>query len=240
MKHFAFILVLTFLASACHQKQEKKTVTKLPLLQASSEIKKSNHPFANINLYDDLNNELILDTLEYNRDAQFSPLYIGDLKDDIKLTYKISKLKHGTSLDFNYVTPKSSDFTIFIDTTKTIGFPVSMFEHYKKAEYRTNKKSYPVFIKNKSADTLHIGLGDILYMRTEAQDTTGNWQEIERDHIYFCGTGLRSFYLNPNQIAVTALRQNYGRYKTKFRIRFGNLEHKIYSNEIDGYLDFEL
>lgn len=240
MKHFVFAIVLALLVSACHTNQEKKVTVKPQTLEASNEIKKSEYPYANVNLYDHFKNELVLDTLEYQRDAQFSPLYIGDAKDSIYLVYTTTKLKSGREFDNDYVSPKPSDIKIFIDTTRTIGFSMTMSEYFKKPEYRTNKKSHPVFIKNSSNNSIQIGMGNILYMKTEAKDSTGNWREIEKDYMYFCGTGLRRFYINPNEIAVTALRQNYGRYKTKFRIKFGGSQHEIYSNEIDGYLDFEL
>jgi hypothetical protein len=240
MKYFAFTLVLAFLLSACHENQEKKATVKPETLQASNETKKSAYPYANVNLYDHFKNELILDTLKYDREGQYSPLYIGKIKDSIKLIYKVSKLENGTDYEHNSIFPDAADIAIFIDTTRTIGFPKLMSEPYKKFEHRTNKKSYPVFIKNMSTKNLQIGIGDILHMKTEAKDSTGNWREIESDFMYFCGTGLRRLRLKPNEIVVTALRQNYGRFKTKFRIRFGNSQHKIYSNEINGYLDFEL
>ncbi len=240
MKHSVFAIVLALLVSACHTNQEKKATVKLQTLEASNETKKSEYPYANVNLYDRFKNELVLDTLKYDREGQYSPIYVGKIEDSIKLIYKTSKLEYGTDYEHSSVFPNASDISIFIDTTRTIGFPKLMSESYKKFEHRTNKKSYPVFIKNRSTKNLQIGIGDILYMNTEAKDSTGNWREIESNYMYFCGTGLRRLQLKPNEIAVTALRQNYGRYKTKFRIRFGGTQRKIYSNEIDGYLDFEL
>ncbi|WP_298518422.1 hypothetical protein [uncultured Kordia sp.] len=241
MKHFVSVVIVALFVSACYQQPQKKTVATLETSQISNEIKKNTYPFSNVSLYDDFSNELILDTLQFKREAQFSPLYIGDEKKTIKLVYKTSKLAYnGTEFDRDYRIPTTSDIQIFIDTTRTIGFSMPMAVSYNKTEYRTNKKSYPVFIKNTSNKIHQIGIGEILYMKTEAKDSTGNWREIERDFMYFCGTGLARYYLNPNQIAITAFRQNYGRFKTKFRIKFGSFEHPIYSNEIDGYLNFEL
>ena len=67
---------------------------------------------------------------------------------------------------------------------------MSVWEYYKKPEYRVGKKSYPVFIENKSTDTLSIGFGDILPMTTEILDSHGQWTEIERPFIYDCASSF--------------------------------------------------
>jgi hypothetical protein len=118
-----------------------------------------------------------------------------------------------------------------------VGFPMGIWEYYKKPEYRLNKKSYPIFIKNKTSDTLSIGFGNILPIITESQDSTGHWKKIERQFSYFCGTGLTKFYLPPNEIAITTLRINYGKKNTKFRVKFKLGENEIYSNEINGKIN---
>ncbi|PSK83751.1 hypothetical protein CLV93_103166 [Prolixibacter denitrificans] len=116
---------------------------------------------------------------------------------------------------------------------------MSVWEYYKKPEYRVGKKSYPIFIENKSSDTLSIGLGDILPMITETKDTLGEWTEIERPFIYDCGTGLTELYLPPNEIVITALRQNFGTTNTKFRVKYELADSAVYSNEINGKIQIE-
>ncbi|MFV0530959.1 MAG: hypothetical protein ACK5MD_05935 [Flavobacteriales bacterium] len=128
---------------------------------------------------------------------------------------------------------------IYIDTTRTIGFSMGVWENYKKPEYRVNKKSYPIFMENLSTDTLRVGLGDILPMVTEIKDSLGQWIEIERPFIYDCGTGLTEFYLPPNQVVITALRQYLGKIKTKYRVKYELSDKAIFSNEVKGNIYLE-
>jgi len=203
-----------------------------------TELKKQiSEPYSDLILYDNFDNELIFDTISNKREAQFSPIYIGEIKDSIKLTYKTSKIEYRTHNWDKYRSPKETELNIFIDTTRTIGFTMWVWEYYKTPEYRVNKKSHPILIKNRSSDTLSIGIGDILPMITEVQDSIGNWKQIERPFFYGCGTGLTKFYLPPNQIAISVLRKNYGAKKTKFRVKFGLGDTEIHSNEINGNIN---
>ena len=227
-------IILTLLVFTSCQNQEAKKV--------APEVEKSERkelPYSDIVLYDDFDNELLLDTISNHFEAQFSPVYIGDLGDSIRLTYKPAKIDNRTPDWDKYRRPNPNDLGIYIDTTKTIGFSMSVWEYYKKPEYRVGKKSYPVFIENKSTDTLSIGIGDILPMTTEIKDSIGQWMEIERPFIYDCGTGLTEFFLPPNQVAITALRQNFGTTKTKFRVKYELTDSAVYSNEIDGRIQIK-
>lgn len=228
MKEITSILLTLFVLTSCLNRENKKAVLKI------ENSKSTELPYSNIVLYDNFDNELLLDTISNHSEAQFSPVYIGDLKDSIRLTYKPSKIENRTH-DWNkYKNPTPKDIEIYIDTTKTIGFSMSVWEYYKKPEYRVGKKSYPIFIKNKSSDTLNIGFGDILPMTTEIKDSLGQWKEIERPFIYECGTGLKGFFLPPNQVVITALRQNFGTTKTMFRVKYKLIDSAVYSNEING------
>lgn len=233
MKHFANIILLLLILTSCQSKEKNNEIAK------TEQKKQISKPYTNLVLYDNFDNELILDTISNRRTAQFSPIYIGEVKDSIKLSYKTSKIEYRIEdIDWGeYRSPKLTDLDIFIDTTKTIGFPMWIWEYYKAPEKRVNKKSYPILIKNQSSDTLSIGFGDILPIVTEVQDSIGNWKQIERPFIYDCGTGLTQFYLPPNQIAISALRENYGANNTKFRVKFRLGEYEIYSNEINGNIN---
>ena len=233
MKHFANIILLLLILTSCQNKEKNIRIAK------TEQKVKISKPYSNLILYDNFDNELILDTISNRREAQFSPVYIGKIKDSIKLKYKTSKFGHRLEyIDWGkYRSPIIADLNIFIDTTKTIGFPMWIWEYYKTPENRVNKKSYPIFIKNQSSDTLSIGFGDVLPIVTEVQDSIGNWKQVERPFIYGCGTGLTEFYLPPNQIVISALRKNYGMNKTKFRVKFRLGENEIYSNEINGKIN---
>ncbi len=126
---------------------------------------------------------------------------------------------------------------ITIDTSRTIGSPMGIWEYYKRPEYRNEKMTYPVFIDNVSNDTLIIGFGNILPIIIEAKDKEDNWKPIQSRFIYDCGTGLTEFYLPPNQIAITAMKIFTGHYRTKLRLAFGYSNNVIYSNEIDGQIN---
>jgi len=232
MKHFANIILLLLILTSCQNNKKTSGIAK-------TEQKEKIRPYSNLILYDNFDNELILDTISGRRESQFSPVYIGKITDSIELSYKTSKIGHRIEdIDWGkYRSPKATDLNIFIDTTKTIGFPMWIWEYYKAPEHRVNKKSFPIFIKNQSSDTLSIGFGDVLPMLTEVQDSNRNWKQIERQFIYDCGTGLTEFYLPPNQIAISSLRQNYGTNKTKFRVRFRLGDNEIYSNEINGNIN---
>ena len=223
------LILLLFLILSCFQNPEDNKIN-TPIIESGQDV----ILYSDVVLYDKFHNELLLDTLSDNSTAQFSPVYIGALKDSIHLTYKPSKIKNRTSNWFKYRRPSPKDLEIFIDTTKTIGFSMDVWGYYKKSEYRVGKKSYPVFVHNKSSDTLSIGLGDIFYMTTEAKDVKGQWTEMESPFIYGCGTGLTVFYLPPDEVVITSLRQNFGTTNTEFRVKHDVLDGVIYSNVIQG------
>lgn len=233
MKQIVSIILTLLALTSCQNREAKKVELK------NEKSEKKELPYSDVILYDYFDNELLLDTISNHFEAQFSPTYIGELRDSIKLTYKPAKIENRTPDWDKYRRPNPKDLGIYIDTTKTIGFSMSVWEYYKKPEYRVGKKSYPVFIENKSNDTLSIGLGDILPMTTEILDSLGQWIEIERPFIYDCGTGLTEFFLPPNQIAITALRQNFGMSKAKFRVKYELADSTVYSNEINGKIQIE-
>lgn len=204
--------------------------------QQSFSIKKlKENPYSNVTLYDNFENILVLDTIYYNRIAQFSPLYIGDIKDSIKLIYKASKIKQRTTNWIQYKLPKKTDLNIYIDTTKTIGFSMPSWKNYIYPEQRGNTKSYPVFIKNTSSDTLNIAIGNMLTIVTEIQDPNDEWKPIEKRFLPSCGSSIVMLYLAPQQILITPFRQNFGTQKKKLRLNFEiDPKNKIYSNEIES------
>lgn len=219
-----FYLFLLFLILSCLHKEKT--------FQSFS----SKSPYANITLYDDFNNQLVPDTIYYNRIAQFSPLYVGDLKDSIKLIYKAPKIKHRTTNWLQYKLPRETDLDIYIDTTKTIGFSMPSWKNYIYPEQRGNTKSYPVFIKNISSDTLNVAIGNMLTIITETQDSINKWKPIEKRFLPSCGSSIVMLYLAPQQILITPLRQNVGTQKKKLRLKFEiGPKKKIYSNEIESF-----
>ena len=114
---------------------------------------------------------------------------------------------------------------------------MGVWEYLKKPEYRVGKIAYPVFIENLCKDTLEIGFGNVLPIIMEAKDENGTWKPIQKKYKYGCGKGLTQFYLGPKQLAVTTMKQFEGTFKTKLRLVFSYTTLKVYSNEIDGYIN---
>ncbi|WP_070138142.1 hypothetical protein [Crocinitomix algicola] len=227
-KVFLGVLIFFFVTS-CQDISQKQKLSNGNLTTDSS------LSLPEIVLIDRFDNQLFLDTLINRIVAQFTPIYIGPLKDSIRVTYKISNIPQ--QLEYSpYRIPNENDISIFIDTSKTIGFPMPIGEYYKTPEYRIKKKSYPIFIKNLSLDTLKIGYGELLPMVTEAQDSLGNWIELEKPIVLYCGTKKNDIFLPPNQYAITTLRQNFGITPTVFRVKYETKDSVVFSNKIFGNL----
>ncbi len=193
--------------------------------------------YSKLKLIDRFDNALQKDTATRIVKAQFSPIFIGDKKTEITITYNASKVGNRTGKWVNYKIPDSNSMIIFIDTTKSVGSPMGVWEYLNKADYRKDKIAYPVFIENISIDTLEIGFGDILPIIMEAKDENGIWKPIQKKFIYGCGKGLTEFFLAPKQIAITTMKQFEGTFKTKLRLVYSYTTLKIYSNEINGYIN---
>ena len=226
MKSQIKILTIIVLLLSC-QNQEANTSA-----STGANLKGKEFSYSEVVLYDNFRNTLEPDTSTTPSFTQFSPLYIGKLCDSIKLTYKPGKIKSRTLDDGKYKSPGPEDIEVFIDTSKTIGFSMHFLDYEYKSEYRTAIKSYPVFIKNKTIDTLNIGFGDFLPLLTETEDSNGKWSVYERPFIYDCGTGITSLILPPNQIAITALRQKTAQEGANVRVKFETRKGDIHSNSV--------
>ena len=231
----------------------KNTFPLLVLLQlifSCSNKENFKNEFYSVNLIDTFYNELKLDTADYIKTASFHPMYIGEKSDSIILAYSTREVNHrtfdwGTSLNRAV---ESSDISVFIDTSKIIGSvnkyifrpppPFGGNPNIKTASvnHRGEIKSYAVFIKNISTDTLTIGFGEHLPLLIEAKDSSGNWKKIQHPYYYGCGTGVPFFYLPPENILITSCKLFAGDYQTKMRLVYG-FDEIVYSNEFVGWMD---
>ena len=211
-------------------------INNIEIISQKTGVKDDTLNIYEIKLIDKFDNPLKKFTATKVSTAFFSPLYVGAQKKEILLTYKPGK-KEITDYELEkkckYPTPKKMQ--IFIDTTRTIGTSMGIFEYYKKPEYRKPVLSYPVFIKNYSQDTVTIGFGNLVSLIIEAKDKNGAWKPIQKDFMYDCGTGLSDICLKPNEIAITSMNIFEGKYKTKLRLVLGS---KCYSNEITGSINY--
>lgn len=236
--NFKILLVFTIFAlTSCVQDVENKQQETITTDTIKTVSEDTIADYSNIILQDKFKNELKRDTATEMTEAQFSPVYIGETKPEISLTYKTDKIENRIGVWDKYKRPEKDEIIITIDTTRTVGSPMGVWVYYKEPEYRKEIISFPVFIENTCTDTLSIGFGDILPIIIEAKDKNGSWKPIQRPFFYDCGTGLTEFYLAPNQIALTTMKIFDGNFKTKLRLSYDMGDHKIYSNEIIGQIN---
>ena len=231
MQNFTYSLLLLFILISCSTSSKKAE----PILEEKPTIEAS--IYSEIVLWDRFDNALVLDTVNYVEEAEFPPVYIGPKADSIELIYKPSKIAYRDFVFEKYTPIDSGDFKLFIDTTRAIGRSMDIQGSYQKAEYRKNKKSYPIFIENIAADTLFIGADRTLGFIVEAQDSTGVWRPTQEIRSIRCGTGILGHYLPPSYIAISSMKIYHGDFKTKLRLVFQS-DEKIYSNEITGYINY--
>jgi hypothetical protein len=236
-KFTSLLILIIIFVSGCSEKLDKKQIIETNSIHRIKTT--TTNDYSAIKLIDRFNNKLEKDTVFKKTEAQFSPIYIGEKRDEISLTYKTEKIGNRIEEWDRYKTPSVGEIEITIDTSRTVGSPMGIWEYYKKPEYRNEKIAFPVFIENISNDTLNIGFGDIIPMIIEAKDKEEKWRPIQREFIYDCGTGLTEFYLSPKQIAVTTMKIFVGNFETKLRLVFDSPDEKIYSNEIDGRINPE-
>ena len=203
-----------------------------------SKVVEKKRQFNEVNFVDIFQNNLIKDNSQQITISQFPPVYIGKLKNRIKLNYIIEKIGNRTEEWDKYSLPSVGSITISIDTTRNIPSTTDVFPLYKLGGNVENKNisAYPVFIQNISIDTVQIGFGDIIPMVIEAKDKKGIWRPIQKRFRYDCATGLTSFFLAPNQISISTMKQFKGTFKTELRIAY-LAKKKIYSNTITGNID---
>ncbi len=96
-------------------------------------------------------------------------------------------------------------------------------------------KSFPIFIKNISKDTINLGTDGYFPILVEGKNKNGKWVEINKFPFY-CGTGSYSaICLPPNEIIITSMFHYTGNYKTKLRLKFPD----FVSREFDGSINEE-
>lgn len=242
MKKLLAFFVVVLMVSACTESHS----------QVISSKEKTD--YSSIQFNDRFDNPLkkgVWDSLFEYHEAVFAPVYLGDVKPEIKLIYKpeltgnrIDALEEW-EVPFENDTegrilknPTDSTLLITVDTDRIIGYPMYLWEYYKTPEYRQGIMSYPVFVENTSDDTLKIGLGDVLPITIEAKGRDGQWHELYRIFIYECGTGLLDIYLAPHQIAVVAMPVCKGTFRTELRLGYCiSRDKRIYSNVFEGFIN---
>lgn len=78
-----------------------------------------------------------------------------------------------------------------------------------------------MLVRSLEPDTILIGDGDYIPLAVEAQDPLGQWRLIEKPFMHFCGTGMPSMMLPPQQVALTSVLIPHGPFFTWLRVRLG-------------------
>lgn len=224
MKTFQILILILLSICLTSCKNEKQRSNKLE--------------FEEIKLKDKFTNKLKLDFADKLTMSEISPLYIGKITENIKISYQTFETVKKTQTYKEYKLPSKKSLEIFVDTSRIIGIPMRLYQ-YSKVEKRNNKIANPIFIKNKSKDTLNIGYAEYLPIIIEAKNRNGEWRPIQERMRFMCGTGISDFYCPPNNIVISAMQKYSGNFKTKLRLKYETFgsESSMFSNEINGEIN---
>ena len=221
-------------------------------------------PLSSIVLIDTLTDKLTLHCTDMKTTTRFYSVYMGPEKDTIDINYNYDNSNSQTEFWQRFEKPNAENLSIYVDTTQLIGSalgkkglipppppapPTAEKEinswhtkedanWKKRIAERKAKKSYPVFIKNLSSDTLLISFGYDLPLIIEAQDSSLIWKPIQMKQTYHCGTGLHDHILGPKELIISTCPLFRGSFKTKMRIAYQYNSDILYSNEFIGDMNY--
>ncbi|RTQ51510.1 hypothetical protein EJV47_06835 [Hymenobacter gummosus] len=121
--------------------------------------------------------------------------------------------------------PDSTRLQILVDTTQHLTDYAQVWYPVRQELTGAVFAAYPVFLVNRSPDTLLLGAGSHPRLQLEACDPQRQWRPIERPSSYLCGVGLRSIQLRPGQLALMTVPRQAGRYRTRLRLRLPWARH---------------
>lgn len=134
--------------------------------------------------------------------------------------------------------------TIFVDTSINLALR-SAFGHFSK--YPDNDpiwdsirhySAFPVIVSNQSDSLIQMGIFSEMWRTVrQAQNSEGEWVDIEYPTEYFCGTGHRDIVLEPGWVLVAKLMRYQGDYKTLCRLRLRSRGNWVYSNTFVDWID---
>lgn len=192
-------------------------------------------------------------------------IYIGNVSDTINLS-KYHRLNYDNYLDFQdkgessivkhglkiYISNRQ---LLAIDLEKlSIAPPPSLIENGDDFEFdsiataktlnerkqrpRNYIQAIPVFIHNRSKDTIYLGQQDgRVIMIQEAKDENGRWKPIEFWRYSWCGNSYVAERLLPNAIAVVKILKYDGDFETEIRLKLKNGNDIIYSDSYKGKIN---
>lgn len=115
----------------------------------------------------------------------------------------------------------------------------------KNVKYLEKYSAMKLYIANTTLDTFYFDAQDSrLYLKLQAQDKYGNWNDIEYLPSSWCGNSYHSLFLPPDYHWVFVIPIFEGEYKTKLRAELlykahsdDKTEKTLYSNEFEGSIN---
>lgn len=184
-----------------------------------------------------------IDRIELTRDwfqiGSYSPLYIGRWQECICISCESNwQQKQVIGAEHSpYKSPDSLDIGLYVDTTQIISDCHVIWTAARNMKDTIAIKSFPVFIVNRTKDTLTIGYNNgyinQLYLNMEAMDDKGIWRPIEERNVSPCGFGLKPVILPPDEIVLTTVPLFKGTFNTKLRLRYLNMLSQAFYGTIN-------
>jgi len=202
-----------------------------------------------------LNNLLITqtETIKYNHqiEAYFQILYFGSKENNITIDnynplsqrqieeyiMKTQKFSHYNILYYLRKTlpkPEKNDLSFNLDTTFT--YPIVLNRPINNpygARVQDTVLAYPLIIENISNSFVAATYDNFVPLSTEAKTKEGQWQSITYPVQIFCGTGIYSHPVFPNEILITSIPVFEGSMKTKIRFKIQDSLSKEFSVNLD-------
>lgn len=232
MKIILQIFVISLLFFSCIDKKSKD-------IDSQERIIYKNFRFKTPVIIDTLSSDCYNKNQIWLEDGEYVPIYIGpsldtiynahDIKIDNYFFYDNYEGEHE-----HFMCLDSAELMFTIDTNIIISDKITIYKCETKEFTEICYNAHPVYIANKTNDTIDIGYGDYIPIFMEAKDTNGNWKQIEEQYMYMCGTGLNGIFLPPGEIMVTSAPIYEGGFKTKLRLRY---YYGMCSQEFNGSIN---
>ncbi len=173
-----------------------------------------------------------------NTTSYYPIFYIGKQTDTIYLGCQISRYTQGYRESLRDSTLANlTDVSIAVDTSFKLGYTYN-FEHYDEKQKRDvldSTKTYPataIIVRNNSDSLFYAGIfAELGFTVMQAKNELGKWVDIEKEYLYFCGTGARKLIIEPKQIMIAKLIRYKGDFTTSCRLKFSQFNGQtLYSN----------
>lgn len=177
------------------------------------------------------------------RNAKYPVYYIGPVKDTIELNRPLSPREYDVkNIDYDTIQPFTrsiNNLKLFVDTTISTSHCFYHFHldinNLPKHEGSHMCLAYPIFVYNLSDSFVSLGMFNMLTnLVRQAKNEKGQWQDIETQSFFMCGSGARDIVAGPQQMIVAKLLRYKGDYFTECRLK---LSKNLYSNTFYDYID---